>query len=210
MKRFIFNNLIISVLLISLFIGHASFSQSARDCTNDRKVKKDAKRRWKQKSKQGWEADVTYGDGRSQYANYICKYQNSDDYYVETYEGGVSKNRSLASQKAREIARNELGKNMGGFFNGLIQSGNNFVNGSGEDLTDEIQESTAAFDEVFAQELKRNQMAMRFYKRERGGLVSCEVTIVMNKKAFEDDIKKLKKKELRNRIDKVRKKIRDR
>ncbi len=203
---------LLSVLLIALSLN----TVMAQDCSNpDRKVKREARKRARGLvKKQGYRPDLTIGTAKSMLRKVICYEQTL---YTESKEpeerfiieaiASRGKSQNLATKKARNDARNEIGKNMGNYLAGLVEKDGYFVNGDNEDISNEIEESYSAFNEIFAAELKRNKVLARFFRTEDNGYIKCLVIIAMDKQQFKEDVKKLKKKEIQNRLKSVRHKL---
>ena len=178
---------------------------------DDPLTKREKKREYRERKKElkSWNPDPLIGSARFQ-INVLVNHQlaktdgGNAKYVVEAIQAH-SGDKTIAITKARNICRAEGGKNAGNHFSGKTEGGETFENYSGEDISDELQEATIVFDEVFAEELSRNRVIARFFKKE-GKIYWVMLAISWDMQQLENDIKKLTKQELRDRIAKVRQK----
>lgn len=178
----------------------------------DRSQMKELKGRCKIAKQQGWIADFSIGTCKEQNrklmiyeASNIMQISEGKNarWIIESIEA-QSGQKELAQEKARDLARRQLGKNLGGLLEGKIESGHAFITETGVDISQELSENIGAFEEIFMKELKRNKLVCRYEKRFKNGMWASKVTIAMDYFQFEKDIKKITKTELQERIKGVR------
>lgn len=200
--KIVFKSLPIMVLVVALA------------CNLNAQSKKEIRHVCKQYKKRGWVADLTLGSCESQNKalsklrtdnERLIAEGESERWIISTTEES-SENKTIALSKARNTARQQLAINMGSALKGKIESGEAFTNMTGEDITDELTESTGAFDEIFMNELRRNRVVTRFEK-QIGDKWNIQITVVMDMDEFMNKINKLKKSELKKRIEDVRHKM---
>jgi len=195
---------ILMMLAITMAIASCTTTQTAT--APSAKVSKEAKLRWKEYKKQGFRPDPRYGTGPMQFQKIIDSDLALNDkeklkYFIETQNGTGTKEQKSFTE-ARQNARRELAANLGSFYEELIEGGTYF-NIYGEDLSDEIWESVSAFDEVFAAALSKNDLVSRFY-RTQNNLIESAITIRIDMEEFDNQLRSMKKDELRDRIEEVR------
>ena len=205
----------ISLILILSMITIETYAGKNDGCKKS-DIRKEAKKRAKAMKKQGYEADINQGTAEAQFEKrlqlecetFMPSVNSKREYKRYTFESFVAKSldEGNALSKSRDGARAELGKNAGGAFKGIMETEGYFVNGSEEDISNEIVEAAEVFDQVFENELNKNEVVTRFIRYEKNRFITINVTISIDNVQLVKDIKKLKKEEIKDRIERVRRK----
>ena len=203
----------IKIILLSLAIiislNGVIYGQELK--SKDRREFKD---RCKLMKKQGYEPDAAYGTCEDQNKELLLlqnenkerqKAGKDDRWIIETVDFS-STDLGIAQDKARDFARLTLAKNLSSQISGKIEHGQSYTTETGEDIKPELKDAIGALNEVFAKELAKNKIIQRFQKREKNKW-TIKVTIALDYDGFIRDVEKLSKKELRDRIDQIRKDI---